>query len=306
MREALRHEDDLTAGVMMTVAMAAFAGAWPAAAVALESVSLLTISVIRWSLAIVPLSIAFVVIDRRAWRMEKETVILVVLLSLTSVVGYTFTWLGGIALSPANNGVFLVPASMPIFAALGARLLLGEAVGRIRWLGIALGTVGMAVIISEGGVWSASRLAGDFLFLVTGGLWAAYLIVYRLLSGRLAPIAAITLATAAGLLILGPLSLVMGDPWSGMTNLSGEAAVSLVYLALGGTAIPILLSFSAVRRSKVIGVAQFGFLIPVFGVLFNSLILGEVLTVRQGIGGAVAILGIIVASLAMRSRATAT
>jgi drug/metabolite transporter (DMT)-like permease len=67
----------------------------------------------------------------------------------------------------------------PLWSALLARLFLGEPITPVRWLALALGMAGLAVILGTEGGFPWPRNAGDWMALVSGLMWAVVAVLLR-------------------------------------------------------------------------------------------------------------------------------
>lgn len=114
--------------------------------------------------------------------------------------------------------------------------------------------------------------------------------------------------TSAGILVSSavlclPFSLVMDRPWT--LNPSLESLLALLVLALLCTAAAYLILYRLLSTTRVTFVALLNFQVPVFGVVFGALFLGEVLQLNALIA-----LGLILSGIALaqfqRGRGTST
>jgi drug/metabolite transporter (DMT)-like permease len=93
-------------------------------------------------------------------------------------VGATLAYFSGLSLEPLAKVVSLSLLS-PIFASVGAVLILGEKMTRYRWIALIVGLLG-AVIILRPGIQEISLGAG--LVLLSNALWALALVIIKMLS----------------------------------------------------------------------------------------------------------------------------
>ena len=188
--------------------------------------------------------------------------------------------------SPGHAAILV--ALSPVLAALLARLLYGEPVGRRRAAGIALGFLGVALIVLRGSH-SAASLLGDLLSLGASLSWALYTVIGKPLLARATPLAVTTWATLIGVLPLLPLGLpgFRDVHWAALT--SGQWLL-LLYLSAGTIALANLLWYVALARTATARVVPFSFLIPVIATTIAVLAGQETLTPSLVLG-AVAVLG---------------
>jgi drug/metabolite transporter (DMT)-like permease len=182
----------------------------------------------------------------------------------------------------------LLVALSPVLAALLARLLYGEPVGRRRTAGIALGFVGVALIVLRGSH-SAGSLLGDVLCLGASLSWALYTVIGKPLLVRATPLAVTTWATLIGALSLLPLGLP-GFREVRWAALAPDEWFLLAYLSAGTIALANLLWYVALARTATSRVVGFSFLIPLIATTIAVLAGQETLSPALVLG-ALAVLG---------------
>ena len=182
----------------------------------------------------------------------------------------------------------LLVALSPVLAALLARLFHGEPVGRRRTAGIALGFLGVALIVLRGSH-STGSLLGDMLCLGASLSWALYTVVGKPLLVRATPLAVATWATLIGALSLLPLGLpgFREVRWAALAP--GEWFL-LAYLSAGTIALANLLWYVALARTATSRVVGFSFLIPLIATTIAVLAGQETLSPSLVLG-ALAVLG---------------
>ena len=177
-------------------------------------------------------------------------------------------------------------ATAPMWGALFAVLLLGERLTGRRAAGLALGVAGVAVLsrpdagTTQAFLAIAACLAGAFLYGLTG--------VYLKRWAGDVPARGMAVGTqvAAGLLML-PL-IPFSPPPAAPTVL---VAASVLALGLLCGAVAYLLYFRLIVDIGPAGALTVTYLIPLFGVLWGTLFLGEALSVTMLAGGVLVVLG---------------
>ena len=87
--------------------------------------------------------------------------------------------LAGVQWAPAAHmGIFLA-GSVPLFTALGARVVLGERLAPWRTVGLLLVLVGLAVLGAHGLSSALAAWRGDLLFVAAAMVWAMYTLAFR-------------------------------------------------------------------------------------------------------------------------------
>ncbi len=181
----------------------------------------------------------------------------------------------------------------PLAAALLAHLLTSDdKLNRHKLAGIALGIVGIAVLM---GIGNLARIGADLkyelMILFAGCCYGANMVINRGLIGGSA-LANVTAVITVSVAMLAPLALVPGA-WN--FTPSNESISAMVALAIFSTCIGTLLMLSLVRRGGPAFTAQVNFLVPVFGVISGALILAERPEPRAIAGLALILAGVAIA-----------
>ncbi|HXM82580.1 MAG TPA: DMT family transporter [Burkholderiales bacterium] len=177
-------------------------------------------------------------------------------------------------------------ATAPMWGALLTALLLGERLTSRRAAGLALGVVGVAVLsrpdagTAQALLAIAASLAAAFLYGLSG--------VYMKRWAGDVPARGMAVGTqvAAGVLMLPliPFSPPLAEP-----TLIVVASVLALGLLCG--AVAYLLYFRLIADIGPAGALTVTYLIPLFGVLWGALFLGEALSITMLAGGVLVVLG---------------
>jgi drug/metabolite transporter (DMT)-like permease len=186
----------------------------------------------------------------------------------------------------------ILNATTPLWTAAVAVVWLGQRFGRRQWLGLALGWLGVAIL-----VWGKVDLRpGSSGFAVALSVGACLLATFaygvaanftrrRLSSVEPRAVAAGSQASAA-VLLLPPALLWWPSPPPPAT-----AWLAALALGLACTALAYLLYFRLLARIGALRAASVTFLIPVFATLWGALFLAEALTLQMLAGAAVVFAG---------------
>jgi drug/metabolite transporter (DMT)-like permease len=183
----------------------------------------------------------------------------------------------------------IAQATVPLFAVLLAlRFLPHERVAPLRWAGVGVGIVGVAVLAGfnpEGGWWA---VAGT-LAVVVSSLSYAFGGIYGQLRVRAVPgpVLAAGSMLAAGVVLL-PLALFQLPRQ--MPDL--EAIGGLLALALLGTALAQLILYRLLRLYGTRRVSLVTYLMPGFALFYGALLLDEPLTLASVGGLALILIGV--------------
>jgi drug/metabolite transporter (DMT)-like permease len=202
-----------------------------------------------------------------------------------------FTLIGAAAIELTASLLAILNSTTTLFAALVAAAWLGESLTVRKALGIAVGIVGVAGLVG----WDSVPLSGAVLLAVGGSLLAAlsYALagVYARQTFAGSPPLALAIgqqvAAAALLLPLAAADLPQQAPPVGVV-------ASVLGLALLSTAVAYLLYFRLIENVGPTSTLTVTFLVPVFGVLFGVVLLGEPFGV-----GTLAGMGVVLAGVAL-------
>jgi len=205
--------------------------------------------------------------------------------AINSVLPFVlFAW--GAERAPAGIGA-ITNAMTVMFAALVAFLFYGERIGPWRWIGLVAGFIGVTILASghiAGASVGAAALAGTAAALCYG---LGINFVRHYLSGF--PAAAIAAANlGAGALLLLPFALYSW-PQHPIPVASWLSAVLLGVLCTG---IAFVFYYRLIARIGAPRTATVTYLIPLFGVIWAWLLLGERVTLSMVLAGALILAGV--------------
>ena len=199
-------------------------------------------------------------------RVARGSVPLLTVLGLVNVTVAFAAMFAGTE-GTATSIAAVLANSQPLLIVLPAWWLFGERIGPRTLAGLAIGFVGLAMVAGLGGGGEGALLSLLAAAGITGG---------TLLSRRLGGEA---LMTAIGWhFLIGGTALVALATWvEGAPRIAWTPrfVASLIFLSLVGTAAAFVVWFEETRRSPLGAVAAWTFLVPVFGIGFGALLLGE-------------------------------
>ena len=268
---------------------------------ALRSIPPFTLIFLRFCIA--SLFLGILCMRKRPKKVERGDRWRIILTSLIVPGLYFLAETYGLKLSSATS-VSLLVATIPIFAAIFALLLLKERIGIWRAMGIALSVIGVGTILTsvpgQATGWKMVQ-AGNLLGLGAALCAGLYMAMGRDLLSRYSPLTITTFQALAAVLIFFPLAGLefFTHQW-GETNAFTFAAV--IYLALFCSVLAFFLWNYGISRLEASRAAVFTNLVPVFTVFGAYFLLGEKVYAGQMIGGALVIGGVTLASAAKGRR----
>jgi len=205
--------------------------------------------------------------------------------AVNSVIPFAlFAW--GAERAPAGIGA-ITNAMTVMFTALVAFLFYGERIGQWRVIGLVAGFVGVIVLASGktagASVWQAA-LAGTTASLMYG--FGINLVRHHLSSYPAGAVAAANLA--AGALLLAPLAVYT---WP-QHPIAAGSWISAALLGVLCTGIAFVFYYRLIARIGGPRTSTVTYLIPLFGVVWAWLLLGEPLTLTMALAGALILGGV--------------
>jgi drug/metabolite transporter (DMT)-like permease len=258
--------------------------------------------------------------SRRAMRaLSRQRVIVLVALGIF-YMGNTGTYYAGLETVDASLGsliVYIYPALVAVMAIRFGRRL----EGRRAWAALALATAGVALAVGGIDPNDAPPLLGILLILASPIIYAIWIVLAARLSGErpegdatTAPPHDSETTVSAAATDAAPAAAIMltatAVGWTSVALLAGRPIMpaqiptdiwwALFGIGLVATALAMQAFYAGARR---IGAAQASLVStvePVYTISLAALLLGEVLTPIQLIGGAMVIIGVVIAQTSSR------
>jgi drug/metabolite transporter (DMT)-like permease len=198
----------------------------------------------------------------------------------------------GLLTTTATNTGWIIAVS-PLALAVLSFLLLGERIGGRGAAGIAVATVGIVLLVSNGRVVDLRwlRSAGDWLVLASAHTWALYTVVTRDVVRRHHPLA-VTFAVLLVASVLSAAIFALAADLASVRSLSPRGLVALLYLAIPGLALGQWFWLEGVAK---LGAARSGlylYLEPLATLALAVPLLGEPFGTFIALGGLVVLAGV--------------
>lgn len=255
----------------------------------------------RWAVAAVLLA-PFVwrgLVEHRALLVRHAPVL--ALLGVLGVVNFnTFVYLG-LRDTTATNAVLLV-STTPIIIVVLSFLLLGQRISARQGLGVLVSLAGVAVIVARGDLTQIAALSlnrGDAWILGAVSTWAAYSVCLRWRPAALPPLTFLAATMVVGVIVLLPFHL-----WElaalGSFAITPATLASIGYVAVFASILAYIFWNRAVAELGANRCGPFLHLMPAFGALLSTLLLGERLYAFHWAGIALIATGLVLASAPRR------
>ena len=227
-----------------------------------------------------------------------------VLAASFGVFGYATFFMSGLKHVPAGKGALVITLN-PVITLLLAAWIFYERLNKRIGLGIAMAAVGAAVVITRGEPWHVldGRVGiGEVLLLGCVACWVAYTLIGRKVMAGVDALTTTAVTAAIGALMLLVLTLIV-DGSAGVAGVLAAPAKAwwcMAGITVGSTALAYAWYFDGVKALGAGAAAGYITLVPVFGVVFSALWLGEVVDASLLVGGTMAIAGTALMNLGRR------
>jgi drug/metabolite transporter (DMT)-like permease len=221
-------------------------------------------------IALAGIALAIVVGPRRLWSLQHNVRKLGIVGITFSAIPFSLLAFATLTLPAALASLLM--ATTPLFTALISTTWLRQRLSRSSLVGLAVGFA--AVVVLLGG--STASIGPETAVAFLAGLGAAlsYAVAGTYVRRSTNGIKPLDLAAGqllAGAVVLLPIAILSGPP--GLPALDG--AVSLGLMALVSTAIAWPVFFRVSERTNATTASTVTFIVPMFGILWGGLILGE-------------------------------
>jgi len=273
---------------------------WPAARTMAVYLPPISSASWRFTLACIPM-LVMVYVKNKGWpKLSGRQYRWLALSGVIGVVGYMLCFMWGLSLVPAGRGSLVITFN-PVITAIGAAIFLRERISGQMLLGMAVATLGALIVITHGEfsrLWAGGVGKGELILLGCSFTWAGYSLMSKRSMQFTDSLTATTYPIVVGtaiLLIFGP---ALDHHLVGKSTVVDWAAVpwtawlSLVFLSFGATVAAYNWFFKGVEALGATSASAYNTLVPIFGVLFSWLLLGESMDASLLVGGTIAVAGL--------------
>jgi len=210
----------------------------------------------------------------------------------------------GLELTTASDALLLLNLT-PIFAVILAAPVLNEKITNEKVVGLVLATIGAMLIVMNTNPESASfdiwRLLGDLIVIVSTFFFAINGIAGKLAIKSVDAISTTFYSTLFAVPFIW-ISATLLDDVTVLFTMSAQAWLVLIWVAIVNTVVAFILYYESMKHIEASLVQIMLNLIAVWGVLMSILVLNESVTYLQIFGGAVTVIGVIIAQMAQARR----
>ena len=215
---------------------------------------------------------------------------------------YQLAFVSGLARTTvANSSLILgcMPISVLVLNALSGR---PEAIGKRRWLGVALAVAGVYLVAGQGAGATRETLLGDVLTVAALWCWAWYTTGSRALLERYSPLWLSAWAGLVGTLCYVPFGVpdLLRLDWGGV---SGWAWTALVVSGLLALSVAHIIWYTGVKRLGSARTSVYSNLVPVAAMAVAFFWLHEPLGAVRLAGAALVLTGLVLTRMERSTRA---
>lgn len=228
------------------------------------------------------------------WRVAWPDVPHFLLLGLTGIVLHNVLVLMGVESTPANRANVIF-ASIALMIALLDLVFLRRLPALPATLGLLIGIAGTVLVVTDGDLGalvSGGIGKGEWLILGSAASWAVYSVLGRRALARYSPLTVVFQATLWGTLMLLPFA-ALDAPVLPRLAADHSAMAMLAFVGCLNSALGFLWYYQAVNELGALTAGAYINLVPIFGLVFSSLLLGEATTPALLLGGALVIGGLV-------------
>jgi drug/metabolite transporter (DMT)-like permease len=201
---------------------------------------------------------------------------------------------------PSSIAALLV-ATIPLWMVLADAVLERRVPGVARWLALAAGIVGVAVL--SGGSGSGLPAGPTIAVLLAAMSWGTGSVLQRRLPIPARPLLMAAMEMLCGGLVCAVVALMRGELTFDVGAVSGESWGAIAYLIGAGTLLAMTCYVFVLGRLPATTVSSYAFVNPVIAVLLGAAILGEHLSGREALGAGIVVLSVAGLLVAPRRRA---
>lgn len=281
-------QSGVTSYLSILGALIIWSSSFVAIKIAYETFPPITLAVVRFVVATLILG-ALTLLPKNRVRLEKKDILTVAVCGLTGIMLYAV--LQNIAMQwTSASSATLIIASYPIITLLLESLIYKTKLSAVKVIGILI-AIGGVVILSyvKAEARQQNELLGIVLLIVAGVAWAFYNFLTKKVVNRYPSISLLFYQTLLGTLFMLPLALFERAQWQAPTFMTFSM---MLFLGVFCSVIAFLLYNLGLKKLSPSSVTSMLNLVPIFGVFFSWLLLGERVTLQKVIGGAIVILGV--------------
>jgi drug/metabolite transporter (DMT)-like permease len=269
-----------------------FGSVFTVAKVPLSTVDPLVLSAIVYTIS----GLALIPFAKASFRMDiKRDYAWLAAVTLLGAVAAPALLLYGLQQTDASDASILTNGEVIFTIILSAAFFGERPKGRVGMFAIALVIAGLFIATTDLKL-SETILqfnAGNLLILGSMFFWAVDNNLSRRLTTRVHPAKIAMIKSLMGGLVLFGIAIAAGK-WNDFTTIQTDLWLIIVPMSISGFGGALLLFLQGIKRIGTVKTMSIFSLTPIFGIVIAALVLGESITVLQGVATAIIIGGILI------------
>jgi drug/metabolite transporter (DMT)-like permease len=253
-----------------------------------DHASPVTLTTLRWLIAVLCL-IPIVWWKEKSLSVSRKAIFPLVLMGITGVVLFNLFQFLALDFTSATN-VGLISTLNMFSIAFFSFLFLKEKINALQLGSMLISFVGVLLVLSKGHfemLFSIGFNRGDLLMVAAVCVWGLYSIVSKWAMKYTTPLLATLYSGIFGVIVLIPLNVQDFT----ITNLNASFVQSILYTGVVSTVLCMLLWNIGVQKIGATTSGMFLNFNPIFTAIIAFMWLGERLTLIQGVGSVIVIVG---------------
>ncbi len=279
-------------------ALVIWSSSFVAIKIAYETFPPITLGAVRFVVATLILG-ALTLLPKNRVKLEKKDIGTVALSGLMGITLYAV--LQNIAMQwTSASSATLIIASYPAITLLLESLIYKVKMNLFKIIGILIAIAGVVILsYVKADTRQQGELLGVLLLLVAGIAWAFYNFLTKKVVNRYPSISLLFYQTLFGAIFMAPLALFERGDWAAPTVMSFSM---MLFLGVFCSVVAFLLYNNGLKKLPASSVTSMLNLVPIFGVFFSWVLLGEMVTLRKVIGGVIIIAGVMISARQAKSK----
>jgi len=244
-----------------------FAGSFVAGKYAIYDLQPLTITLIRYLIALLFLALLLYHYGASSLKVAGRHLPGLILLGLFGVVGYHFFFFSSLELTSVGNTA-IINAMSPVVTGLLASIFIRERLSGVNYTGVAVALVGVIILLTDGELQNITGLnfnPGDILMLCAVISWAIYALLVKALMKKYSGFTVTFYAALFGVMILAVIVPIFEGVDFGPGDVSTTAILSIIYMGIVASGIGYFLYNLSVHKMGPTRTASAVYsLVPVF------------------------------------------
>ncbi len=254
-------------------------GSWPIGRVIAQNLPPLLASAMRYSIAL-PFFILFAWIAERSLKLGSRKMHLkVAILGVFQVSLYNFFYLSGVRYTSASDATLIISLTPTLTALIASKVHIDEKLNLAKIIGLMFALTGVALVMLQSPNTDVEdRFLGNFFIFMASLIWATFTVFSKPVLKQVKPMIFTAWGSIYGWIVLVVLALVVDFDYltaDTFVNLDTNVYLGLIYLAILAGAVGNIVFNGTIKKIGSSNTAIFVNFVPVFGITFSVILLGE-------------------------------